>query len=457
MPVPSNLFTALAIVLFAGFYGEWGQSRQQADPLVESLGKGFISGDAKVNGTTLHYVRGGTGPAVILLHGFPQDWYEFHQVMPRLAKKFTVVAVDLRGMGGSTATAGGYDAANMAEDIHHVAEQFGLEHVYVVGHDLGGMVAYAFVRRYPETLRGAMILDVPLAGIGPWEEIQTLPQVWHIRFHQTPDLPEKLIAGRQAIYFRYFFSGPQFSDADVAHYAESYATPDKLRSIFEFYRAFPEDAKFNEAQRGATNVPLLLAAGEKSPFNRFIPGIAQALREHGCTNVKTDVIKDSSHYVADEQPGTVAELVEQYATEARVKSTPELEQAIAALRGAYAAFKRGDIEAAVEPLDEQIEWTEPVEFPGGGTYHGREGVRHYLTQSRGAWAEVNSEPEQFISAGKRIVVFFHARVRPKDNNEWRELNLADVYTVLDGKIIEMRAFADRQQALQWVGAEDSDR
>jgi len=289
------------------------QAEQQVSPLVARLGNGFISDYAKVNGTTLHYVRGGTGPAVILLHGFPQDWYEFHQIMPRLAEKFTVVAVDLRGMGGSTATPGGYDAANMAEDIHQLADQLHLEHVYVVGHDLGGMVAYAFARRYPETTRGVMILDVPLAGIGPWEEIQTLPEVWHIRFHQTPDLPEKLIAGRQAIYFRHFLRGPHFSDADVAHYAESYAAPEKLRSILEFYRAFPEDAKFNAAQRRATNLPLLLAAGEHSPFNRYVARIAEALREHGCASVKTEVIRNSAHYVADEQPETVAELIERYA------------------------------------------------------------------------------------------------------------------------------------------------
>jgi uncharacterized protein len=140
-----------------------------------------------------------------------------------------------------------------------------------------------------------------------------------------------------------------------------------------------------------------------------------------------------------------------------VESIPEQAQAITALRDAYAAFNRGDIEAAVEPLDAQIEWTEPVEFPGGGTYHGREGVKHYLTQSRAAWAEVSSEPERFITAANRIVVFVHARVRPKDSNEWQDVNLADVYTIHNGKAIQMRAFADRQEALRWVGVEDPRR
>jgi len=129
----------------------------------------------------------------------------------------------------------------------------------------------------------------------------------------------------------------------------------------------------------------------------------------------------------------------------------EQEQAILALREAYAAFNRGDIAAAVRSLDPQIEWTEPAQFPGGGTYHGQAGATTYLTQSRAGWAEVISEPERFIPAGDRIVVFVHARVRPKDSNEWQEVRLADVYTFRDGKAVSMRAFADRQEALRWVG------
>jgi hypothetical protein len=135
-----------------------------------------------------------------------------------------------------------------------------------------------------------------------------------------------------------------------------------------------------------------------------------------------------------------------------MKEPEEREQIIMALRAAYAAFNKVDIGAAVEPLDAQIEWTEPAEFPGGGTYHGREGAKQYLAQSRAAWAEVISEPEQFIPVGNRIVVFVHARLRPKNRNEWQEVRLADVYTFRNGKAIPMRAFADRQEALRWVGA-----
>jgi ketosteroid isomerase-like protein len=132
-------------------------------------------------------------------------------------------------------------------------------------------------------------------------------------------------------------------------------------------------------------------------------------------------------------------------------STSNQERVIAILRDAYAAFNRGDIDAAVAGLDPQIEWSEPESFPGGGMYHGRDGAKRYLTQSRAAWAEVISEPEQFIDAGERVVVFVHARVRAKDSKDWQDVRLADVYTVRDGKIVAMRAFGDRQEALRWVG------
>jgi uncharacterized protein len=136
--------------------------------------------------------------------------------------------------------------------------------------------------------------------------------------------------------------------------------------------------------------------------------------------------------------------------------TPPLAVETEALRKAYAAFNQNDIPATVEALDPQIEWTEPAEFPGGGTYHGHAGVKAYLSQSRAAWAEVHSEPERFIVARDKIIVFVHARVRPKDSTEWHETHLADVFTFRNGKAIQIRAFADRRQALEWAGVKDSD-
>ncbi|SRR5579871_1587171 len=306
-----RIFKILAVVILATCGNALGQS---SDAAVAELGAGFISATVHASGITLHYVRGGTGPAVIMLHAFPEDWYEYHKVMPRLARKFTVVAVDLPGIGGSAAKPGGYAAADIASDVHQLQEQLHLEHAYVVGHDIGGMVAYAFVRLYPEDARGAMILDVPLPGLAPWEEIVAKPFAWHIHFQQVPDLPEELVAGRQALYFRYFLDLQYFSDADVARYASSYAAPEQLHAAFEIYREFGANETFNAEQQGRFDVPLVIAVGGESPFLNDLPTMAQALRTHGCTNVTTRVIEGSSHYVVDEQPGIVEEFIEKYAS-----------------------------------------------------------------------------------------------------------------------------------------------
>jgi len=133
----------------------------------------------------------------------------------------------------------------------------------------------------------------------------------------------------------------------------------------------------------------------------------------------------------------------------------QIEDATAGLREAYAAFNRGDIDAAVRILDTGVEWVEPPEFPGGGTYHGVEGAKRYLAQSRASAAQVISEPEQFIPAGDRIIVFVHARVLPKGSNSWQDVRLADVYTFQNGRVTNLRAFANREDALRWTGATDS--
>jgi pimeloyl-ACP methyl ester carboxylesterase len=280
----------------------------------ENIPEGFASELATVNGITLHYVRGGEGPSLILIHGFPQDWFEYHAIMPRLAKRFTVIAVDLRGVGGSTSTQGGYDAANMAEDVYQLVSTLKLERVYIVGHDIGGMVTYAFVRRHPRSIRGAMILDQVIPGIEGWEEVQGSPAVWHMHFMQVPDLPEKLVIGCQADYLGYFLNFGKFTPSEVAHFVQAYATPEQLRAAFEMYRAFPANVQFNQTQRGRNEVPLFLAAGTGSPFAKLVPKIAEGLRASGLTRVETGLISDSIHYVVADQPEAVADLIERYAS-----------------------------------------------------------------------------------------------------------------------------------------------
>ena len=307
------MFLSFCFLLGWGTAFSQQQARGQMNLSATGLGKGFASETATVNGITLHYVRGGQGPALILIHGFPQDWFEYHSIMPRLANQFTVIAVDLRGVGGSTASPGGYDAANMAKDIHELVLALRLDHVYIVGHDIGGMVAYAFARRYPESTRGAMILDVMLPGIEGWDEIQGHPAMWHVRFMQVPGLAEKLVQGRQADYFGYFFQFGKITPDDAAHFVDAYATPAQLHAIFEMYRAFPANAQFNAAQREPNDVPLFLAAGDGSPFAPLIPKMAEGLRANGCAHVETGLIRGAVHYVVEDQPEAVVNLIQQHA------------------------------------------------------------------------------------------------------------------------------------------------
>jgi pimeloyl-ACP methyl ester carboxylesterase len=273
----------------------------------------LASHTAMVNGTTIHYVRAGDGPPLVLLHGFPQDWSEYRAIIPRLAQKYTVVAVDLRGIGESEPAVGGYDAANMAEDVYQLLEALELQHVYVVGHDVGGIVAHALARRHPQALRGVMILDAPIPGMDGWDESMNGPVAWHVHFMQVPDLPEKLVTGRQADYFHYFYSFGKFTPEEEARFASAYRTPEQLHAAFEMYRAFPEAARFNQAHRERTDVPLFYGAGERSPFAKLVAKVAAALRASGFTRVDSGLIQGGVHYLVQDEPDRVAELIEQRA------------------------------------------------------------------------------------------------------------------------------------------------
>ncbi|HEY1751030.1 MAG TPA: alpha/beta hydrolase [Caulobacteraceae bacterium] len=286
---------------------------QRAEPWQSDLGAGFRDGLAPVNGTVIHYVRGGQGPAVVLIHGFPQDWFEFASIMPRLAERFTVVAIDLRGIGGSKATEGGYDAANLATDVRQLCDQLQLDRPYVVGHDLGGQVAFALVEQHPHAARGAMILDTPLPGVAGWEESLSGPGVWHVGFMQAPGLAEQLVTGRQAAFLDYFFQFSKFTPAQRAHHLAAYSSPAQLKAAFAIYRAFPENAKAAARRGGPNPTPVVYATGEKSPFVSLAPKIVADLKNRGFANVEAATIPNAVHYVVEDAPDAVAGLIEAHA------------------------------------------------------------------------------------------------------------------------------------------------
>ncbi|HEX4692927.1 alpha/beta hydrolase [Sphingomonas sp.] len=275
--------------------------------------RGLSFGTARVHGAVLHFARSGRGPALILLHGFPQDWSEWRPIIARLARRFTVVAVDLRGIGQSTAGSARFDAATMAADVHGLASALKLERPYVVGHDIGGMVAHAYARLFPDDLRGAMILDVALPGLDGWDEAIGEPGAWHVGFLQTPDLPETLAAGRQDLLLNYFLRMGRHSSAQMDESLKAYASAAQFHAACEMYRAFPANAEFGREQRGANDVPIVYGTGDGSPFAGLADRIVAALKGSGFANVTRATVPDAVHYLVADNPDATAALIEQYA------------------------------------------------------------------------------------------------------------------------------------------------
>jgi pimeloyl-ACP methyl ester carboxylesterase len=270
---------------------------------------GFRSANVLIDGTSLHYVRGGKGPAVILLHGFPEDWVEYRAIMPRLAQRFTVVAVDLPGIGKS-GPASSYEIPKIAGDIKALADKPKLVRPYVVGHDVGGHVAYAYVRQFPAALRGAMILDVPMAGLKGAQEAGA--GFWHVGFILEPGLAEKLVPGRQAAFLGYFYDMGKFTPAERDYFVKAYQAT-QLHAAFQIYRAMPKEAEWNAAQSAANGVPLVVAVGSKSPFAKLLPTFIEGYRDKGMGHVDGATIPGAGHYVVADNPDGVAEFIEQHA------------------------------------------------------------------------------------------------------------------------------------------------
>jgi pimeloyl-ACP methyl ester carboxylesterase len=272
---------------------------------------GFISEMVRTNGAAIHCVRGGHGPAVVLIHGFPEDWVEYKSVMPTLARQFTVVAVDLPGIGRSAPSDGGYTAATLAGTIKDVVDALELQQPYLVGHDLGGIVAYAYLRRFSSALRGAMILDVALPGMAGWHE--STSGFWHIGFIQAPNqLAEQLVAQHPAAFLGSMYDIAKFTADDRSYYVNTYGAS-QIHAAFEIYRAFPKDGEWNEDQSESNSTPLVVAVGENSFFFPHLQPLLDGYRAKGMTSVESEIIDGASHYVIADNPKRVAELIERHA------------------------------------------------------------------------------------------------------------------------------------------------
>ena len=266
---------------------------------------GFTQQMVPANGIKLHTVTGGDGPPIVLLHGFPQTWWEWHKVMPRLADHFSVVAVDLRGAGFSECPLTGYDKATLARDVHEAMRSLGHERYAVCGHDIGGMVALALAATHRQAVTHLAVLDVPLPGWNGWEA--ACARLWHFGFHMNRDLPERLIQGREYDYIAAFVAERMYDHAnydpdDIEIFARALALPGRIRGAMEWYRAFPADHAAALAwKEQPLELPVLALGGDQ----RFGPQMVAMLEEFA-RDVTCGSIGRASHYVADERPHEVA-------------------------------------------------------------------------------------------------------------------------------------------------------
>ena len=276
---------------------------------IEPFPPTFKTQDIATNGTTLHVRVGGSGPAVLLLHGFGDTGDMWAPVAARLVGSHTVIVPDLRGMGLSAHPDAGYTKKNEALDIAGVLDALHVQKADLVTHDIGNMVGYALAAQFPARTTKWVVIDAPLPGVGNWAAQLSNPKTWHFNFHG-PD-EERLVAGRERIFLDRFYNElsahpEKIDEATRAHYAALYARPHAMHDALEQFAAFPQDGVDNRAflAKGKLTMPVLALGGEKS----YGAGMAAEIGAVA-SNVKGGVIPEAGHWVMEENPGATTKLI----------------------------------------------------------------------------------------------------------------------------------------------------
>jgi len=284
-----------------------------AQAQVEPFPPSFHTQQITTNGAVIHLRVGGSGPAVVLLHGYGETGDMWVPMATDLARDHRVIVPDLRGLGLSSKPETGFDKKTQAGDVAGVLDALKINQIDLVTHDIGNMVGFAFAARYPERVRRFALIDAPLPGVGPWDEIVKNPLLWHFRFGG-PDM-ERLVAGRERIYLDRFWNEfsadpSRFTEASRAHYAALYALPGAMHSGFAQFAAFDQDAADNKAvlaSRGKLAMPVLAVGGEKS----FGAGMAAAMRA-AAVDVREGIVPNSGHWIMEENPQATIALVRDF-------------------------------------------------------------------------------------------------------------------------------------------------
>ena len=261
---------------------------------------------ADLTSVRMHYVTVGQGKPVVLLHGWPQTWYEWLPVMQLLCDRYLLIAPDLRGLGDTSKPTSGYDKNTIAQDLWQlISGELNIKRFHLVGHDWGGPVAFALAAEHPTAVTHLAIIDVTIPGDGS-ANISQGGRRWHHAFHQTALLPEALVSGREEIYLGWFYENygatqQALSESAVAEYIRAYQNPDALRAGFEYYRNIPVDIANNEAilARGKLPMPVLGLGGTEG-WGRG-EEVLQSCRRIA-NNVTGGVIENAGHWVPEEQP-----------------------------------------------------------------------------------------------------------------------------------------------------------
>jgi len=257
---------------------------------------------------------------VVVIHGYAENSDSWAPLAADLVKDHTVVVPDLRGIGCSSKPAGGYDKKTQAKDIRAVITGLGFDRTFIVAHDIGNMVAYAYAALYRDKVERLVVMDAPIPGIDPWSEILQNPGVWHFNFHG-PDA-EKLVAGRERIYFdriwNDFTGDPSKPDEATRNFfAATYAQPGGMRAGFAQFAAFSQDAKDNAIfEVTKLTMPVLAVGGEKS----FGPLQAVIMR-HVATNVEEAVVPGSGHWLMEERPAYTVDLLRKFIDSPQIAAT----------------------------------------------------------------------------------------------------------------------------------------
>lgn len=278
----------------------------------------FETQEIDTNGTTIHVRTGGQGPAVVLLHGYGETGDMWAPLAANLMRDHTVVVPDLRGLGLSAKPAGGYDKKTQGEDVAGILDSLKIAKADLVTHDIGNMVGYAFTVAHPERVGKFVLIDAPVPGPGPWEEVLKNPLLWHFRFGG-PDV-ERLVAGRERIYLDRFWNEfsatpAAFSEGSREHYAKLYALPGAMHAGFAQFAAFDQDAIDNRASlaaKGKLGTPILAVGGEKS----FGPMMATVMRAGG-TDITEAIVPGSGHWIMEENPAATVALVREFLNTAK--------------------------------------------------------------------------------------------------------------------------------------------